>query len=228
MKQFAVTATMATLLAATVLSTSALAAAKPDLKVSAIATPGGICSQNKVRVTVVNSQQAGVSDPIPVILTVSQPPNQPTAHVGTLENGIGPNANSGLPVWFHNIPVQANGGPVTLRAHVNPDLEVEESVYNNNTKVVTVNCAPQISTSLLAYWKVNLRDYLKRPLSGVLVSVAGQQVRTDKSGAAVFKGIKPGMQKMRIARKGCKTINSRVRVSAKRKVHNINLGKQCI
>ena len=117
------------------------AQAKPDLRISAIATPGGLCAgnENKVRVNVQNSSQlAGVRQKIPVILFVSQPPGQPTSYVGHLEQGIGPQSNQ--PVWFHNVVVPNTGG-ATLKAVVNPDQEIEESNYTNNDRIQQVRVA---------------------------------------------------------------------------------------
>jgi hypothetical protein len=110
----------------------------PDLKVSAIATPGGLCKGNesKIRVSITNSQMAGVKVDIPVILFVSQN-GYSHSYVGKLKGGIGPNANSGQPVWFNNVVID-NTTPVTLKAVVNPDHEILESVANNNTKIVKV------------------------------------------------------------------------------------------
>ena len=74
--------------------------AKPDLKVSKITTVGGLCigNKNKVRVTVINTQMAGVKKKIPVILYVSVSGHPSSSYVGYLNSGIGPNNNSGLPV----------------------------------------------------------------------------------------------------------------------------------
>jgi hypothetical protein len=110
----------------------------PDLRVSQISTPGGLCQGNlsKVRVSITNSQMAAVKVKIPVILYVSQQGQQPSSYVAYLEKGIGPNANYGQPVWFSNVTIPATGSRVTLRAVVNPDQEIQESAYNNNSKIV--------------------------------------------------------------------------------------------
>jgi len=124
-----------------------MAQAKPDLRVSQIMTPGGLKQGdcNKVRVNVTNSQQAGVTGEIVVILFISQNGQQPTSYVQTFEN-IGPNDNYGQPVWFHNIPL---GGTttVTIRAKVNPDFLIEESVFNNNDKIKDFNVAGSCGSS---------------------------------------------------------------------------------
>jgi hypothetical protein len=117
---------------------AAEAQAKPDLRVSRISTPGGLCVGNdgKVQVNIQNSsQQAPVKETVPVKLTISQPPAPPTAHLAYIENGIGPNGNQAA--WFHNVPIAATGS-VTLHAHVNPDLQIEESNYRNNDRRQTV------------------------------------------------------------------------------------------
>lgn len=120
-------------------ASSVQAQAKPNLRVSAIATPGGLCAgnENKVRVSITNNSLAGVRESIPVILFVSQPPNQPTSYLAHLEKGIGPQTTTGQPVWFHDVVIPATGS-VTLRAVVNPDQQIEESNYNDNDRIQNV------------------------------------------------------------------------------------------
>ena len=115
------------------------AQAKPDLTVSSISTPGGLCAgePGKVRVTVTNGSMAGVIKPIPVKLVVSQSPFPNVFFEGFLSNGIGPNDNSGQPVWFNDVLVPSPG-TATLKAQVNPDQQVEESNYNNNSRIQTI------------------------------------------------------------------------------------------
>lgn len=110
----------------------------PDLKVSAISTPGGLCMGNKstVRVSIINSQMAKVKVDIPVILLIYQDGGHRTPYVGKLKGGIGPNAISGQPVWFKNVVIDGKY-PVTIKAIVNPDHEIFESVANNNDKIIT-------------------------------------------------------------------------------------------
>jgi hypothetical protein len=134
---------IAALLAAVALAALATAPieaqAKPDLRISRISTPGGLCagSDGKVQVNVNNSSQlAPARGTVVVKLTISQPPAQPTAHIAEIQNGVGPNGNQAA--WFHNVPIPATG-TVTLHAVVNPDQAIEESNYGNNDKLQTAN-----------------------------------------------------------------------------------------
>lgn len=118
----------------------AQAQAKPDLRISSIRTPGGLCAgnENKVQVTVTNGSMAAVNQPISVILFVSQAGQQPTSYVGTLDAGIGPNDNYGKPVWFHNVVVPATG-KVTLKATIPADQGILESNFGNNDRIQNAN-----------------------------------------------------------------------------------------
>lgn len=120
------------------LNSSGSYALLPDLQISQIATPGGLCkgNLNKVRVNITNSQMVAVKVKIPVILYVSQQGEQPSSYVGYLDGGIGPNSNYGQPVWFNNVVIPQTGKGVTLKAVVNPDQDIHESNYKNNTKII--------------------------------------------------------------------------------------------
>ena len=191
------------------------AQAKPDLKVSAIATPGGLCAgePGKVRVTVTNGSMAAVSQPIPVILFVSQPPNQPTSFVGSLPNGIGPNDNYGKPVWFNNV-VAPSAGAVTLRAVVNPDQQIEESNYNNNSRIQNANvkdCSapkPQGATlSITVYKPGTWQAGQYQAVSGANVQVAcgsfnGSGV-TGTNGKASIGSVPKGSCNIQVSKPGC-------------------------
>ncbi|NND08087.1 MAG: hypothetical protein HKN87_17035 [Saprospiraceae bacterium] len=192
---------------------------KPDLKVSRISTPGGLCAgiNNKVRVTVTNSQMAGVKKKIPVILFVLQNGQPTTSYVGHSTSGIGPNSNSGIPVYFKNVVV-AKTGNVTLRAVVNPDQELLESVYNNNTKVQRVRVArrcnaakPAVTGKKLTVtvyhsgsWQAGNYD----PISGasVIVKKNGTTVgsgTTGSNGKVSIPNIPKGSVKFTIDKDGC-------------------------
>ncbi len=112
----------------------------PDLSISAIATPGGLCkgTRNRVRVTITNSQQYGTSKVIPVEIKIIQPPYQPITVRSKLKNGIGPNANNGQVVWFNNVPI-AGTTPLQIKGWVNKSKQVRETNYNNNRKTLKVN-----------------------------------------------------------------------------------------
>ncbi len=165
--------------------------AKPNLRISTIATPGGLCvgTDSKVRVNITNGSVAAVKAKIPVILVVSQAGQGPTSYLGYLEKGIGPNTNTGQPVWFHNVKIEAQG-TVTLKAHVNPDNEIEESNYNDNVKVqtarVTKNCG-QATTPTAGNLTVTL--YQQGSWSaGNYTAIANAQVTVKKGGATVGTG----------------------------------------
>ena len=202
---------------------------KPDLKISALATPGGWSTGsgsgsygNRLRVTVTNSQQVGTSDQIPVLVTISFSSGQPYSEVGYLPNGIGPNANAGLPVWFNNIYIPASG-PANVVAVVNPDQEVLETVYNNNEKLKTVNVAgggfaesgssmkkANSLTVLVSGKKGQLRSRSSRStgIAGatVLIKYKGksEKLTTDRSGKATFKHIPAGYCEITVQKGKCK------------------------
>ena len=197
------------------------AQAKPDLKVSAIATPGGLCAgeQGKVRVTVTNGSMAAVSQPIPVILFVSQPPNQPTSFVGNLPNGIGPNDNYGKPVWFNNVVVPS-AGQVTLRAVVNPDQQVEESNYNNNSRIQNANvkdCAAPKPTganlSVTVYKPGTWQAGQYQAVSGANVQVTGGSFNgsgvTGANGKALIESVPKGSTNIQVSKPGCRATANR-------------------
>ncbi|NND08086.1 MAG: hypothetical protein HKN87_17030 [Saprospiraceae bacterium] len=165
---------------------------KPDLRVSRISTPGGLCAgiKNKVRVTVTNSQMAGVKKKIPVILFVVQNGQPTTSYVGHSTSGIGPNSNSGIPVYFNNVVV-AKTGNVTLRAVVNPDQELLESVYNNNTRVQRVRVARRCNAAKPAVTGKNLTVTMYKSgtwYAGSGDPISGVQVKVRKNGSTIGTG----------------------------------------
>jgi hypothetical protein len=193
----------------------------PDLKVSAIATPGGLCkgNQNKVRVSITNSQMIGVSVNIPVILFVSQQGSQPSSYVGVLEGGIGPNANSGQPVWFSNVVIPDINRAVTLKAVVNPDQEVQESRYNNNTKIITAKVAKICGqTTPVAGASLEMTIYKEGTWSGgnyqglpgavVTVTKSGQNYTgtTGNNGKYTFPSIPKGSVSIKVEKQGYTTV----------------------
>lgn len=189
---------------------------RPDLKVSAIATPGGLCKGNKskVRVSITNSQMVGVKVDIPVILFISQN-GYSHSYVGKLKGGIGPNTNTGQPVWFNDVVID-NTSKVTLKAVVNPDHEIFESVPNNNTKVIYAkvkgDCG-QTATAPTALLTVTVRKYseesgLGQASAGALVTVKrnGQlnsyTGTTDSNGKVTFNNVPNGMCNVKVAKDG--------------------------
>jgi hypothetical protein len=194
----------------------------PDLRVSAIATPGGLCQGNesKVRVSITNSQMIGVKQKIPVILYVSQQGEQPKSYVGYLEGGIGPNANSGQPVWFNNVAIPAVNKNVTLKAVVNPDQEIQESKYNNNTKIINakvVKACGQAPTAVAGAslemtvykdgtWQAG--NYQGIHSAQVTVTKSGQTYTgtTNNNGKYTFPAIPKGMVSIKVEKQGYQTV----------------------
>lgn len=200
---------------------------KPDLKVSKITTVGGICigNKNKVRVTVVNTQMAAVKKKIPVILYVSVSGQPSSSYVGYLNSGIGPNNTSGLPVWFNNVNIPGSG-TVTFKAIVNPDQDITESVYNNNTKIyrrrgATRSCTGSTTPPSGAKLTVNVivpgswQGTSGTGIPGAIVLIkkySNNQTIASKTtnsyGKAVFNSIPSGMVKITITKPGCTTIQT--------------------
>ena len=191
------------------------AAILPDLRVSAISTPGGLCKGNKskVRVSITNSQMAGVKVDIPVILFISQN-GYSHSYVGKLKRGIGPRANSGQPVWFNDVVID-NTSQVTIKAVVNPDHEIHESVWNNNTKVVKVkvkgDCnqptTQQAAKMIVTVYKSGTWSGGQgQPISGATVTVTknGQNYSgtSGNNGKATINGVPKGSCKIRVIRSG--------------------------
>ena len=124
-----------------ILNSAANGAQRPNLGISDIATPGGICKKKRIRVSIVNSSQTvGTNDKIPVKITV-ETPNKKFSRV-EYRNGIGPNTKSGQPVWFNNLPIDTTVDKIKITAHVNHKKAVTESNYNDNKEVHTANCVP--------------------------------------------------------------------------------------
>ena len=192
-----------------------MGALRPDLKVSAIATPGGLCKGNKskVRVSITNSQMVGVKVDIPVILFISQN-GYSKSYVGKLKGGIGPNTNTGQPVWFNDVVID-NTSKVTLKAVVNPDHEIFESVPNNNTKVIYAkvkgDCG-QATTTQTALLTVTVRKFVTsgqgQTLAGALVTVKrnGQSNSytgtSDSNGKVTFNTVPNGMCNVKVTKDG--------------------------
>ncbi len=193
----------------------------PDLRVSKIATPGGLCKGNEssVRVTITNPSMAAAKGTISVILYVSQKGGKPSSYVGTISGGLGPNSNYGKPVWFKNVTIPATG-EVTLKALVNPDQQIHESVYNNNTKIqkakVTKQCGQsgpvaqgaelQVTTFVEGEW--NYSNYTPVPSVTVRVKKNGQTIAqgvTNHQGKYTFNSIPKGMCQIQVQKNGYTT-----------------------
>ncbi|MCB0670027.1 MAG: hypothetical protein KDC80_29575 [Saprospiraceae bacterium] len=192
-------------------------AIKPDLRVSQISTPGGLkkgrCS--KVRVTVTNPSMGAAKGNIPVILYISQSGYPPKSYVGYIQGGLGPNSNYGKSVWFNNVEI-ASTGTVTLKAFVNPDHQIQESVYSNNTKIVKATvkyvCGqsttpPQGATLTVTAYKDGQWNYGNyAPVSQAKVKIVknGQTYikYTGSNGKATFSNIPTGMLSITVTKYG--------------------------
>lgn len=220
-------------------------AIKPDLKVSKISTPGGLCigTQNKVMVTITNSQMAGVNKKIPVILYVSIPGKKPSSYVEYLNNGIGPNDNSGKPVWFNNVDMPGQG-TATIKAVVNPDQTIEESVYNNNTKVqnFTVpnqtcggnnnqNTPPQgknLTVTVFKHGTWSNGNYQGIQSANVLVKKNNQTIgsgSTGSNGKVTINNIPVGMCTIVVIKSGCTQVNQNYNMPSYNT--NVNIEMTC-
>jgi hypothetical protein len=126
-------------MAATSLIGSVSAQARPDLRVTAINTPGGLCkgNANKVQATVQNSQNVGVNQPVAVKLVVQYSNGGQAGEYQTIiQSGIGPSGNQ--PAWFNNVNLP-NNGSYNFTVTADPMNAVAESVENNNSLSVTRN-----------------------------------------------------------------------------------------
>lgn len=117
----------------------------PNLKISQISTPGGIKvgNCNKIKLMIVNNQQVGVSEQIAIRVNIAQ--NGQVQTKTAILDGIGPNDNSGQPVWFDDI-YYGPTGQISIVAYVNDDQNIHETSYSDNSKLKTIN-APSASSA---------------------------------------------------------------------------------
>ncbi len=200
-------------------------AAKADLRVSKIIPSGGLCagSKNKIRVTITNHQPAGVKKKIPVILFVSMAGQTPKSYVGYVKTGIGPNDYNGRSVYFSNVYLGATGS-VTFKAHVNPDAEILETVYNNNTRIkkfnVTKKCGTNSPPTNTKKSKVTFTTFKNGTWSGGnYQAVAGASITVKKgtqtvgsgttgsNGKVTISNLPVGSVKIYVNKNGCSNIS---------------------
>lgn len=193
----------------------------PDLRVSQVATPGGLCVRpnNKVRVTVTNSQMVAVKDKISVTLFVSPKQGNPTSYVGYLEKGIGPKDNFGKPVWFNDVKLDYEG-EVTIRAIVDHVKEIEETNDKNNEKITKVkvkNCGGNTAAvqgarlEVTAYADGTWSGGNYQAINGATVKVVrnGQTYNPDQTtsnGKYIFNSIPKGMCKISVIKTGYQNV----------------------
>lgn len=196
-------------------------AIKPDLRVSQISTPGGLKkgSCSKIRVTITNPGMAPAKGTIPVILYVSQSGYPPKSYVGYLQGGLGPNSNYGKSVWFNNVEI-ASTGTVTLKAFVNPDHQIQESVYNNNTKIIKAKVSQYCggSSTPVQGAKLEVTVYEEGTWQyGSYSAIQGAKITVTKNGQTytgysgnngkyVFSSIPKGMVQIKVQKYGYQTV----------------------
>ncbi len=218
---------------------------KPDLKISKITTIGGYYQGtcNKVRVTVTNSQQVAAKGKIPVILFVQQSGYQPVSYIAYI-NGIGPSDNYGQHAFFKNVKFNA-GGSILLKAIVNPDQEILETVYNNNTKLrklraPTKKCGSTGGPSTGKGYKLQVYAYKEgtyngpsngQDVQGVYVKIQkGTQTytgTTDKSGWATITGIPNGMVTIKVSKSGCSDTSQKQYMMPAHNYGKVNMDINC-
>jgi hypothetical protein len=111
--------------------------AKPDLRVSAINTPGGLCkgNTNKVQATIHNnSQLAGVNTTIPVWLRVKNSQYGTDSIYESVAKPIGPNGSQ--PAWFQNVDIPKTGA-YQLIVTADPGNNIPEANESNNALTIT-------------------------------------------------------------------------------------------
>jgi len=106
---------------------------KPDLRVTAIDTPGGLCvgNENKIRATIQNSQNIGIRGPVKVLLRIQFPNGGQGQYTTIIQTGIGPNGNQ--PAWFNNVSLP-NTGTYNFTVFADPEDTITETVENNNDR----------------------------------------------------------------------------------------------
>jgi hypothetical protein len=187
------------------LTHGASAQARPDLRVTAINTPGGVCrgNANKVQATIQNSQMIGITQPVLVTLHIQFPNGGQGQYQATLQSGIGPNGNQ--PAWFNNVNLPANGS-YNFTVTADPANAINESVENNNalstTRVVQNACAsPSFTLTIKVFehgtWQAGQGDWIQ----GAMVTIKKQGApptsppiikTTNASGQVEFDGVKAG------------------------------------
>ena len=192
---------------------------KPDFRVSRIATPGGLCqgSASKIRVTVTNSGMAGYRQDIPVTLFVSQPGAAPKSYLGKVRRGFAGRDNRGQSVWFHNVQIQ-NLNQVTMRAVVNHDKTIQETSFQNNSKLQRARVGKvcgALSAPALAGKTLSVRVFdspTSSPRTGLYVEMRkGSTVRngnTGNNGTAQIQDVPKGRYNL-IVKQGTAVLESR-------------------
>ena len=220
---------------------------KADLRISKVSTIGpaykGSC--NKVRAMVTNSQRVGVNKKIPVILFVSQGGAQPTSYL-TYIKGIGPSDNYGQPAVFKNVNFSGGNGKITLRAVVNPDQEILETVYHNNDRIQKINAPRRTCGGGGGHagggqgYKLKVYTYKQGTWNGqgsgqdvagayVKITKSGQHYTgtTDSQGYVTIPNIPKGMVNIKVSKNGCSDTSQKNYMMAAHNYGKVNMDINC-
>lgn len=198
---------------------------KPDLRVAAIDTPGGLCkgNENKIRATIQNSQNIGVRGPVQAILHVKFPNGGQGQYTSTIPSGVGPRGSQ--PVWFNNVSLPDTGN-YNFSVTVDPTNNIAETVENNNnrslTRAVQKACgqatAPQTYIlTVKVYEHGTWQGGQGQWIPGATVtlrkeydsSFAPLTATTNSSGIATFPGAVSGtLYRFTAQKSGCGTVQS--------------------
>ncbi len=208
---------IACLMAATSLMGSVSAQARPDLRVTAINTPGGLCKgrTNKIQAIVQNSQNVGVNQPVAVKLVIqSSGGGQVGDYQTIIQSGIGPNGNQ--PAWFNNVNLP-DSGSYNFIVTADPANTVAESVENNNSLSVTRNvdkgCGFVLAVKVFEHgtWQGGQGQWI----GGAKVTLTkqydssfpAQTATTDSSGKVTFT-VQGGLFAFKAEKPGCALVSS--------------------
>jgi hypothetical protein len=204
------------------LTTRAAAQPRPDLRVTAINTPGGVCrgNANKVQASVQNSQMIGIGQPVLVTLHIQFPGGGQGQYQSTIQSGIGPGGNQ--PVWFNNVSLP-NDGAYTFTVTADPANSIIESVENNNSlsasRTVQTACAsPTYKLTIKVFEHGTWQGGQGQWIQGAIVTLqkqgapAGQPPitkTTNSSGLVEFDGAKSGeTYQFSTQKAGCNSVES--------------------
>ncbi|MEW6210658.1 MAG: CARDB domain-containing protein [Acidobacteriota bacterium] len=197
---------------------------KPDLRVTGIRTPGGLCigNTNKIQAYVQNTQNIGISKPVTVILHIQFPNGGQGQYTTVIQTGIGPNSNQ--PAWFNNVSLPVNG-TYSFKVIADPANNIIETVETNNTystnQSVTKPCgqptpAPQTYTLTIKVfehgtWQGGQGQWI----SGATVTLTkqydssfpAQTATTDSTGKVSFT-VQGGLYSFKAEKSGCDQVPS--------------------
>lgn len=199
---------------------------RPDLRVTGIRTPGGLCvgNANKIQATVQNSQNIGISKPVTVLLHVQFPNGGQGQYTTIIQSGIGPNGNQ--PAWFNNVSLPS-AGTYSFKIIADPANGIAETVENNNTyssnQNVTKPCGggdqppatPTYALTVKVYEHGTWQGGQGQWISGAKVTLTkqydssfpAQTATTDSSGKVTFT-VQGGLYAFKAEKSGCNQVAS--------------------